>query len=467
MLHYFDLYKYQVRFIAFLKTHPFAAGWLDMGLGKTASALTAYSELLSAGKARKALVCGPKRVASKVWPDEIQDWSHLNGLTYSRVVGSMQECWDALNKPADVHLVNRERFEWVVCQFGEYRGSTFHQTKPWPFDLVILDESQSFKAQSSYRWGAARSARRMCERLWQLTGTPVPNGYGDLWAQLFLLDFGKRLGASEAAFLRRWFDVFLQDGYTTEILKESAPVEIQRLVADLVMVLREEDYLELPPVLYNQIKVELSSRAMSQYKKLEREFTAEFGGRQVSAANAGVLAQKLTQLANGAVYYDDKRNWVHLHDHKIDALLEQLEGASGRQVMLAYAYEHDKQRLSAALQKFFGKKAAWRMLETDEDENAWNGGHLQVLGLHPKSGGEGSNLHKSGAEIVTWFGLTNNYGDYAQLNARLIGGQRRVGKNCVVNHIVASGTADDKLMPLIGRKSWTQHDLKAQLATIV
>lgn len=464
MLHYFDLHRYQLRLASFMTANPFCAAWVDMGLGKTPSTLTAYVDLRRTGLSRNALIVGPLRVANKVWPDEIGKWSHLEGLTFQRITGTPMQRWKALNTPADIHLVNREQLEWLLWQFCEKKGSKWNQLRTWPWDVVVLDESQSFKSQSSYRWEAAKIIRRMCHRFIELTGTPIPNGYKDLWAQLYLLDQGARLGATENAFLERWFDPADYEGHGWK-LKPGAQAEIQQRVADVVMVLREEDYLELPPITYNPVRVSLSAAALKQYRRMERDYLIEFGDRKVTAVNAGVCAGKLAQLANGAVYHDRAGNWTHLHEEKINALLELLDGASGRQMLVAYGFRHDRQRLEAAYRKFYGNKKKWAMLDEPHAEDAWNAGDIETLSLHPAGGGEGSNLHLSGAETITWFGLTNNYAHYAQLNARLAGGQRRVGKKVVINQIIADQTIDEDLVVMMGRKGGDQNELMRMLAT--
>ncbi len=299
------------------------------------------------------------------------------------------------------------------------------------------------------------------ERLVQLTGTPAPNGYKDLWAQLYLLDQGERLGHTEKDFLRRWFDPH-PSGFGS-VLKSHAAKEIQELVSDIVLTMRAEDYLELPPVMNNYVKVELSPMVMKKYRELERAFLAEFNSHHVTAVNAGVVAGKLMQIANGAVYYDTERNWVDIHDTKIEALLEVLEDASGP-VLIAYSFKHDLERLKRALDKFCKAGQMWDVLKTPLSESKWNAGETDFLLLHPASAGHGLNLQKSGAETIVWFGLTNNLELYAQLNARLIGGHRRVGKNVVIHHIVAEHTIDMDLIRLLDNKHATQEDLKIALA---
>jgi hypothetical protein len=435
-----------------------------MGLGKTVSTLTAYLDLLNAWRQSRLLVVAPLRVARKVWPDEVKGWGHLHGLKVSRIIGTPQQRWDAMWAPADIYTVNRENLEWVAAQFieGDLRNGKKHkQVRNWPWDMVVLDESQSFKSDSSARWKTARLLRRMhqLERLVQLTGTPSPNGYMDLWSQIYLLDQGKRLGAAKESFVRRWFDNEFRDNHNSYSIKPHAAAEIQRLVSDVVLTLRAEDYLDIPPVVYNPVRVTLPAPARKQYERMKREFLTEISGVTINAVNAGVACGKLLQLANGAVYHDEKGGWVTLHDEKLDALLETLDNASGP-VMIAIGFKHDLQRIRPVLDAYCGKGKTWRVLDTEQDENDWNAGKVDYLVLHPASAGHGLNLQHSGSETIVWFGLTNNLEWFQQLNARLIGGHRIKGKNVVIHLIVAEDTYDEEVRLLLERKDANQEDMK-------
>lgn len=456
-----DFYKYQNRAAKFIVDHPHCALWVDVGLGKTVSSLTAYQDLRDTFDARRTLVVGPLRVARKVWPDELTKWSHLQDITYSRILGTPQQRWDAMRRPTDMHFVNRENLEWLLAQFIVDKK----QVRPWPWDMVILDEAHSFKNQESYRFKAARKMRRLTQRVVEMTGTPSPNGYKDLWAQMFLLDKGERLGLTEDAFLDRWFDRPWNDqgAYT---LKAGAREQIEAAVSDIVLTLRAEDYLDLPPVIENPIRVTLPPRVLKEYKRLEREYLAEFGGRNITAVNAGVCAGKLLQLANGAIYHDRKGNWTHVHDAKIEALLELLEELDGKKVLIAYGFKHDRQRIGEALTKFCGTTKTWEAYTSDASEDRWNAGETDYLLLHPDSGGEGTNLHSNGAEDIVWFGWTNNLMQYDQVNGRLFGGHRRMGKNGKIHQITADDTVDDALRALITSKGFTQDGLKAALVRL-
>lgn len=461
MLKRSDLYAYQRHAVEFIKTRKNSALWVDMGLGKTCSTLTAFSDLQDSCDAFKMLVVAPKRVARKVWSDEINTWEHLKHLRVSRIVGSESECFRALKTDADVYTIGRDRVQWLHAQFIQ----NDKQVVEWPFDIVVLDEAQSFASQSSQRWKAIADLRikTRFSRLVELSGTPMPNGYMKLWSQLWLLDRGSRLGASEKAMKERWFTppvgMFLKWN-----IKPGSARDIQLQVKDIVLALREEDYLDLPPVVDNFIRCKLSVAAMSTYKRMEREFITEVAGKRLTAVNAGVLDGKLLQLANGAVYHEEKK-WVPFHDAKLEALEETLEGIGGK-ALICYGFNHDKVRISGVLDKCAkASDRVWRLLDSDQDFQDWADGKIDWGLLHPASAGHGLNsVYKAGAEDLIWFGLTANLEYYQQACARLTGGHRRTGKNIKIHHLVADGTRDDAYVSLIKRKALDQDNLMASLA---
>lgn len=458
-----SFYPYQTRAVDFVKNNPNCAMWADCGLGKTASALTAFKDLRDAFEVDKALVIAPLRVARQVWSDEIDEWEHLQGLRVSRIVGTEKQRLEALRRPADVYTLNRENVRWLEELIIQGKK----QVRPWPWDLVILDESTSFKSQSAQRWKSLRRLRRLFPRCIELTGTPVPNGYADLWAQIYLLDQGRRLGHSQTAFYERWFDPPpVWAPYTWTIRPESIS-QIQSAIADIVLTLRTEDYLKLPPVLFNPIKVQLDERMLAKYRELERRFIMEtFSGRVVTAVNAAVCRGKLLQLANGSIYVGPHGSYEELHHYKVEALLELLEFLP-TPVLIGYSFIADKPRLMAALSRFCGKGENFRVLEKDTDFDAFAAGQIAYGIAHPASAGHGLNkLYKSGAENAVWFGLTDNHEHWAQFNDRLAGGHRRVGRNVVIHTLIAQGTQDEGSYALLGRKGVTQEDLKKDLAAL-
>lgn len=461
MLSRSDMLGYQLRGVEHIKNNECSASWLDLGLGKTVVALTAFAELKAGYDANHALVAAPMRVARDVWIDEIETWAHLKGLTASRIIGTERERIEGLRRPADIHLINRENVDWLeqiyIEQVSQYR---FKQIKRWPWDMVFLDESQSFKNQSSSRW---QSMDRICRffrpRVAELTGTPASNGYGDLWGQMFLLDQGERLGRTETAYRDRWFDPPPDWGYGWT-LKAGADVQIQAAVADIVVSMKAEDHLTLPAVKYNPIRVRLPGPVLERYKRFERSAVLRLGDHTITAVNAGVLCGKLLQAANGALYTGEGRAYEVFHNLKVDALLETLEGLSGP-VLIGYGFVHDLDRIGKALTKFCrGRRKQWEQLKSAASMRAFKSGLVDYGVIHPASAGHGLNdLHLSGAEQLVWFGLTNNLELWDQLNARLIGGHRRIGKNCVIHSIVACDTWDEVEVDRLVRKDRDQVGL--------
>lgn len=430
-----------------------------MGLGKTSSALTAYADMLESFDARRALVIAPLRVARRVWTDEIQNWSHLHGITTSRALGPAAKRWLALKRPADIHLINRENVQWLESQIIQNKK----QVRSWPWDLVILDESQSFRSQSSNRFKSMKRLRKLIPRMVQLTGTPAPNGYKNLWAQIYLLDQGQRLGGTEQAYHDRWFETeqnYPGSQFGRLVLKPGAKEQIEARLSDLVLAMRAEDYLDLPPVRYNVVKVDLDEREMKTYKRLEREALAEVKSKTITAVNAGVAFGKLLQLANGAVYYEGQE-WVEFHREKLEALIELVDGID-TPIVVCYSFRHDKARMLEAL-KVTGKR-----VETAEDDSSfdrWDRGEVDVLILHPASAGHGLNLQHAGSKDIVWFGLTSDLELYDQANARLIGGHRR-REGISVHLILAAGTADEDARGLIEDKDDVQVGLMRAIARL-
>lgn len=448
-----DLREYQHRAIEFVRRTLLAFGgcalWLDMGLGKTIIALTAILDMLFDFEVDKVLVIAPLRVARKTWQDEVNAWAHTRGLRVSHVIGSPQERRAALRVDADIYCINRENTQWLVDEHVQGRK----QIRRWIWDTVIIDESSSFKSRSAKRWQKLRKVRPLINFVIELTGTPSPNGLMDLWAQVYLLDQGERLGKTLTAFRDRWFDPpgYNQFKWTP---KAHAEHEIMEKLHDICLTLREEDYLELPPVIRNYIPAYLTPEQWDQYHTLERNYVVEINDKDITAVNAGVLAGKLLQLANGAVYTVAPA-WEEFHRGKIEVLLEILEQANGP-VMVCYNFKSDLARLKAAFTK---AKIDWDLLSDTQSEDRWNAGETKVLLLHPGSAGHGLNLHHSGSETLIWFGLNWSLELYQQANARLIGGHRRKDRNIVIHHIVADGTMDDDVIDALNDKDATQERL--------
>lgn len=461
MLQRTSMFPYQVRALEFAKARLLESGgaglFLEPGLGKSCIGATTYLDLASTFDARRALVVAPLRVARKVWPEEFKEWGHLKQVHVAAITGSVSQRMAALRTPADVHTINRENLPWLAAQFLD--GSKLRCR--WPWSLVIADESQSLKSQSSQRWKAMKQLRAHFPMLLELTGTPSPNGYTDLWSQLYLLDGGQRLGRTEQAFKERWFNPPAAQ-FGRWHLKTHAAAEIQAAISDIVLAMRSEDYLELPPVRNNFIRVTLQPKALATYKRMEREFIAELcSGRTLTAVNCAALDGKLLQLANGAVYVNDQRDWEEFHSEKVSALAELVEEIGGKAI-IAYAYKHDLARISGMLEK---QSRSWAVLRSDESFDRWAAGDYDFGVLHPASAGHGLNdVYKSGAEHLIHFGMNANLELYQQVNNRLTGGHRRKGRNVVIHHIVADDTRDDDYVELLRGKGLDQDGLMIALS---
>lgn len=433
--------------------------FLDMGLGKTITTLTAVKELkYNRFLVRRVLVIAPKKVAEGTWAREAAKWDHTQMLRVSPVLGSQAKRIRALNTPADLYIINRENVCWLV---DYYRNA-------WPFDMVVVDESSSFKSHSAKRFKALASVSSRIDRMVELTGTPSPNGLDDLWSQIFLLDGGERLGKRHTQFRERYFqpDKRGADGmvYSYEA-KPGTEASILEKISDICISMKAEDYLQLPDVTYHEIPVELDSKSLKAYYELEREMVLQLpeDDETISVTSAAALSNKLLQLANGALYDEDRQ--VHeVHNCKIEAFLELIESLQGKPALVFYNYQHDRARILKALEK---SGLAVRELKTTQDEDDWNAGKIQVLLAHPASSAYGLNLQQGGNHVV-WFGLTWNYELYTQANKRL----HRQGQKekVIIHHLVCSGTRDTDVMQALQRKddvrSWVMESLKARIRKI-
>lgn len=454
-----ELRQYQQRAIEFVKDHDNCALFIDVGLGKTSITLTAFKELQHDFRAHKALVIAPLRVAKRAWIEEIGEWAHLQGLTTSKILGTEKQRLAGLNAEADIYLINYENLVWLIEQFIEGKKQVRH----WPFDFVVADESQALKSQSSKRWKALRRIRRLFLRLVELTGTPAPLSYRDLWSQVYLLDRGQRLGVTETAFLERWFREHRGDGYSTWSIKDGSAAEIHAALADIVLSLKVEDYFDLPPVVFNPIRVSMSPAALAVYRKFKRTAISDFNGKTVTAASAGVLSGKLLQLANGIIYTGVERQFEVFHDEKLDALIEHLDSCTGP-IIVAYGFVADAARISKALREYCGQEKTWAVADSDASLDKFARGKTDVLLCHPASVGHGLNdMHRSGATNIVWYGLTNRLEHWLQLNGRLTGGHRRAGKNIVVSAILTDDTEDQRAWESLIAKEATQDALTRAL----
>lgn len=432
--------------------------YIDMGLGKTVTTLTAIKELkYERLQVRKVLVIAPKKVAESTWSKEKDKWDHTKMLRVSKVLGNTAKRIQALNTPADLYIINRENVVWLV---DYYRNA-------WPFDMVVIDESSSFKNHKSKRFKALASISGKITRLVELTGTPSPNGLEDLWAQVYLLDGGERLEKRYTQFRERYFNPGDRGqniiyNYKPKLGSEQAILD---KISDICISMKSEDYLQLPDLIEDVIHVELDQKARKAYNDLERQMVLALPEEEdeISVTSAAALSNKLLQLANGAVY--DEGHSVHsVHDCKIEAFMELVESLNGKPALVFYNFQHDKDRIKAALEKT-GLRV--RELKTPQDENDWNAGQIDILLAHPASCAYGLNLQQGGNHVI-WFGLTWNYELYSQANKRL----HRQGQTekVIIHHLVCSGTRDEDVMEAISRKddvqNWVMESLKARIRKI-
>lgn len=431
--------------------------FLDMGLGKTVTTLTAIKELkYNRFQVRKVLVIAPKKVAEGTWTKEKDKWDHLKMLRVSQVLGSQPKRIRALNTPADLYIINRENVVWLV---DYYRNA-------WPFDMVVVDESSSFKSHTAKRFKALASVGCHITRMVELTGTPSPNGLNDLWSQVFLLDGGERLEKRYTHFRERYFDPGDrgQNIVYNYKPKQGSEDSILEKISDICISMKAEDYLQLPDVSNHEIPVVLDPKAEKAYRELERKMVLELPDEEeVSVTSAAALSNKLLQLGNGAIY-DEGRQVYEIHNCKLEAFLELIESLQGKPALVFYNYQHDRDRILNALAK---SDLEVRMLKDNQDIDDWNEGKINVLLAHPASAAYGLNLQQGGNHVV-WFGLTWNYEQYTQANKRL----HRQGQTekVIIHHLICAGTRDEDVMTALQHKddvqSWVMDSLKARIKRI-
>ena len=425
---------------------PNIALFLEMGLGKTAITLDAIRELrYNYFQAGKVLIIAPKKVAESTWESEAAKWQELAGLTFSRVLGTAVQRVDALRRPADIYLINRENTQWLVDYYK----------RAWPFDMVVIDESSSFKSHKAKRFKALKLVRSRIRRMVLLTGTPSPESLIDLWAQLYLLDEGKRLGRTISSYRDTYFvpDKRNQTTIFSYAPREGADKEIYNRISDICISMRSADYLELPELIYDDVPVMLDEKATRIYKKLERETLLQIDDdTAITAGTAAVLTNKLLQLCNGAVY-DEQGAVIELQECKLEALIETIEQLGDEHAMVCYNFKHDKDRILRALSGS-GKRVA--VYEGPQQEQAWNAGDIDLLLVQPASCGYGLNLQAGGHHII-WFGLTWSLELYQQTNKRL----HRQGQDhpVIVHHLIVQGGVDEDVLASLQHKGDSQDSL--------
>ncbi len=460
----YDPHGYQKKAIKFCIERGAAGLLQDPGLGKTSEMYAVYQVLKAKHLVDRALVICPLRAATSTWPDERDKWNDFHDVRVHVLHGADRKA--LLDKPHDVSVINPEGLGWL---FEQMKGR-----KKWPWQMLIVDESSGFKNSDTVRYRELRPRLHRFKRRFILTGTPAPNGMMDLWSQVFILDLGDSLGMHVTNY-RQWY--FNKTGYGGHdwVLKDGAEEEIYKKLRPLVLRMAAEDYLKLPPIIYNTIRVDLSEEVRRVYDEMEKELITAVGGNVVTAANAAAATGKCQQIANGAIYVDElnglkpprgdaKRKWSALHDEKIKATVDLVEELQGKPCFIGYKFKHDLERLQKVFKGVPYLGGGVSSQRQREIEKAWNAGHLPILLAHPRSCAHGLNLQGVGAAVV-WFGPTWNLEDYIQFNRRVWRqGQR---ERVVVHHIVARNTVDEAVMKALDRKAKTQKALLDALKSYV
>lgn len=424
----------------FILAHKVSALFLDCGLGKTITTLTAINELMyDSFEISKVLIIAPLRVAQSTWKDEIEKWDHLNLLRYSIVVGDEKERLKALKQNSDIYIINCENVDWLVTKSGI----------DFNFDMLVIDELSSFKSHTSKRFKSLLKIRPYFERVVGLTGTPSSNGLMDLWAEFRVLDLGERLGRYITHYRNEYFLPDKRNGAVIFSYKPQPNAEerIYRRLADMTISMKSTEYLKMPELILNELEINLDEEDQMKYKKFKKEMVMTIQEKEIDAINAASLSNKLIQLANGSIYDEDKK-FYEVHNKKLDKLEEIIESANGKPVLVAYWFKADKERIE--------KRFKVREIKTADDIKQWNMGMINLALIHPSSAGHGLNLQSGGSTLV-WFSLTWSLELYQQTNARLY---RQGQKDTVViHHLITKNTIDEDIMKSLKRKDKTQEAL--------
>ena len=424
----------------FILAHKVSALFLDCGLGKTITTLTAINELMyDSFEISKVLIIAPLRVAQSTWKEEIEKWNHLNLLRYSIVVGDEKERLKALKQNSDIYIINRENVDWLVTKSGI----------DFNFDMLVIDELSSFKSNTSKRFKSLLKIRPYFERVVGLTGTPSSNGLMDLWAEFRVLDLGERLGRYITHYRNEYFLPDKRNGAVIFSYKPQPNAEerIYRRLADITISMKSTEYLKMPELILNELEINLDEEDQIKYKKFKKEMVMTIQEKEIDAINAASLSNKLIQLANGSIYDEDKK-FYEVHNKKLDKLEEIIESANGKPVLVAYWFKADKERIE--------KRFKVREIKTADDIKQWNMGMINLALIHPASAGHGLNLQSGGFTLV-WFSLTWSLELYQQTNARLY---RQGQKDTVViHHLITKNTIDEDIMKSLKRKDKTQEAL--------
>lgn len=436
----YEPHSYQKYATNFIERNSIAALLLDMGLGKTSITLTALNNLLfDYFDVHRILVVAPLRVARTTWSDEIEKWDHLSNLTFAIAVGTEKERIAALGQKADITMINRENLQWLI----EKSGQSFE------YDMVVIDELSSFKNHQAKRFKALMKVRPKVKRIVGLTGTPSSNGLMDLFAEFKILDMGVRLGRFIGQYRNAYFTPDKMNGpivYSYKPLPSTEKI-IYEKISDITISMKATDHLKMPKLIECETVVQMSEKEKKSYTTLKKELVLSIPDGEITAANAASLSNKLSQMANGAIYFEDNE-FVTIHDRKLDALEDLIESANGKPLLVAYWFKHDLERIK--------ERFDVREIKTSDDIKDWNDGKILVAVIHPASAGHGLNLQSGGSTLV-WFGLTWSLELYQQTNARLY---RQGQKNTVViHHIITKGTIDEDILKALKRKDKTQSSL--------
>lgn len=456
-----NLHSYQKACVEHIITHPYCGVFLDMGLGKTVSTLTAINYLMNDYcEINSVLVIAPKRVAESVWQEEAEKWEHLQHLRFSKIIGTQkQRIVAVMETKADIYIISRDNIAWLCALYG---GGKL------PFDMVVVDELSSFKSYKSVRFKALRGARPYLKRLVGLTGTPAPNGLIDLWPQIYLMDRGDRLEKTISRYREKYFRPGQTNGhvvYSYNLMSDSEQL-IHKRIEDICISMKADDYLEMPLRTDNYIKLRMPDDIKKQYDDFEKNKVLDMfkpeqkyleetdkwinEPAEINAVNAAALSNKLLQFANGAIY-DENKKVFPIHNIKLDALKEIIEDANGQSVLVAWTYQFDRDRILDYLKKYKPRE-----LKTNKDIEDWNAGKIQVMLAHPASAGHGLNL-QAGGNIIVWFGQTWSLELYQQFNARLY--RQGQQKGVVVHHLIMQGTHDEDVIQALKAKDRKQNAL--------
>ena len=424
----------------FILAHKVSALFLDCGLGKTITTLTAINELMyDSFEISKVLIIAPLRVAQSTWKEEIEKWDHLNLLRYSIAVGDEKERLKALKQNSDIYIINRENVDWLVTKSGI----------DFNFNMLIIDELSSFKSHTSKRFKSLLKIRPYFERVVGLTGTPSSNGLMDLWAEFRVLDLGERLGRYITHYRNEYFLPDKRNGAIIFSYKPQPNAEerIYRRLADMTISMKYTEYLKMPELILNELEINLDEEDQTKYKKFKKEMVMTIQEKEIDAINTASLSNKLIQLANGSIYDEDKK-FYEVHNKKLDKLEEIIESANGKPVLISYWFKADKERIE--------KRFKVKEIKTADDIKQWNMGIINLALIHPASAGHGLNLQSGGSTLV-WFSLTWSLELYQQTNARLY---RQGQKDTVViHHLITKNTIDEDIMKSLKRKDKTQEAL--------